>query len=104
MDEKPGVMIYFDLIPVLERLNTRQMGLLFQAILNYGKYRCVPDLPSPLCLFWPLIQMHLDADDARYREVSNKRRYAAYVRWANQRDKEPMSYAEWLCNQDDDED
>ena len=38
MKEKPGVMIYFDVLPVLTHLSIEEKGMLFEAILNYAKY------------------------------------------------------------------
>ncbi len=106
MQKKPGVMIYFDMLETLERLSDENAGVLLRAILEYGKTQCEPQLPDPLYLLWPMIRMRLDMDDERYYQVSQKRSYAAYVRWANHQGHAPMPYNEWLCysEQDHDED
>ena len=94
--EKPGVMIYGDLHSTLARLDDAQAGQLFRAIMDYGLEVTMPQLPSPLDLLWPMIQLRLDADDDRYYDVINKRSYAAYVRWAKEKNQTPLSYERWL--------
>ena len=100
MQEKPGVMIYFDMRETLNRLSDRNAGLLFRAILEYGATRKVPKLPDVLFPIWPLIQMRLDIDDERYFRVTQKRRYAVYVRWAKHHEQTPVSFDEWLTTLD----
>lgn len=104
MREKPGVMIYFDMRELLNRLSDQQVGILFRAILEYGVTQTEPSLPEPLHLLWPLVQMRLDSDDQRYHRVSQKRRYAIYVRWTKHHGQTPLSYEDWLCTLDSKED
>lgn len=104
MYEKPGVMIYFDLQETLDRLSDEQAGILFRAILEYGAKRTEPDLPDPLFFLWPIIQTRLDCDDRRYYRVSQKRRYAVYVRWTKHHGQTPLSFTEWLCELDRNDD
>lgn len=94
--EKPGVMIYGDLHSTIAKLDYAQAGQLFCAIMDYGLEGKMPQLPSPLDLLWPMIQLRLDADDDRYYDVINKRSYAAYVRWAKEKNQTPLSYESWL--------
>ena len=101
MNTKPGVMIYFEVLPVLKRLSNEEKGILFQAIMEYGANRTIPELPDNLYIFWPIIQSRLDTDDDRYHKVSLKRRYAIYVRWAKQHCQDPLPYDDWLCTLDD---
>ena len=111
MKQKPGVMIYFDLIPVLELLTDEEKGVLFQTIMHYGaKGGCVT-LEGRLALMWPLIQQRLDRDWERYCLVVTKRKYAAYARWEKQHGREPQPYSQWVecrgfdvyCDEDADE-
>lgn len=97
-ESKPGVMVYFEMRPLLERLSNNDAGILFRAIMDYGATGCIPELPESLFIVWPLIQMRLDMDNERYLDVVNKRKYAAYTRWAQHHDQTPLSYEMWLCN------
>lgn len=100
MRKKPGVMIYFELQPLLERLSDAEAGLLFRAILEYGATGNVPILQDNLYILWPLIQMRLNTDDDRYRMIGQKRRYACYVRWTKHHGQEPMPFNDWLSDPD----
>ena len=97
MPNKPGIMIYFDMLETVNRLSDQNAGRLFRAILQYGMTQQVPELPEKLFLIWPLVQMRLDNDDERYYRVARKRRYAIYVRWANEKGQTPLPYEEWLA-------
>ena len=96
MKEKPGVMIYFDVIPVLTYLSIEEKGMLFEAILNYAKYGELPQLSEKLTVIWPLIQQRLDFDESRYQVTVLKRKYAAYARWEKQNDRQPLPYSYWV--------
>ena len=96
MKQKPGVMIYFEMLPVLELLKDEEKGALFHAILVYGADGTCPNLSGKLALMWPLIQQRLDRDCVRYRAVVTQRKYAAYTRWAKEHQEEPMLFDDWL--------
>ena len=99
MSEKPGIMVYFEMRNLLKLISDEDAGILFRAMLDFGAERIPPQLPDRLNVAWPLIKMHLESDDIRYYEVSNKRKYAVYVRWAKERGEEPLKYSEWLLDQ-----
>ena len=101
MSNKPGVMIYFDMLETLKQMTDRQAGILFRAILQYGATGIRPELPDSIRLLWPMIEVRLIADHQRYKLVSLKRSYAIYARWAKERGEEVLPYEQWLCNQDD---
>lgn len=104
MKQKPGVMIYFDLRPVLDLLSMEEKGMLFQAILEYGEDGFYTHLDEKLSLLWPLIQQRLDRDWARYQATVLKRRYAAYSRWEKQHGHDPLPYVRWAENHTEDTD
>lgn len=96
MAEKPGVMIYFDMIPAMQELSDADAGILFKAILVYGKTRKVGPLTRKTKVIWPLVQQRLDADNLRYERTIFKRKYAAYVRWAKGNNQDVMEYDAWI--------
>ena len=98
MKQKPGVMIYFDMLPVLSYLSLDEKGILFEAVLRYGKFGELPSFPEKLEPIWPLIQQRLDFDETRYQNTVMKRKYAAYVRREKQNDRQPLPYTQWLEN------
>jgi len=96
--QKPGVMVYFDLLPALKQMSNAEAGILFKAILEYGRHNIpesVPQLPGKLAVVWPLVQQRLDSDEMRYLQAVTKKRYAAYVRWARRQNVEPKDYVSW---------
>ena len=95
MNEKPGVMLYFDLLPTLEELSNADKGLLLEAILKYGKRREEIKLSKRTEVIWPLIRMRLDTDEMRYLRTVTRRQYAAYVRWAKRMGKDPVDFITW---------
>lgn len=92
---KPGVMIYFDLLEAMESLSVTDKGMLFEAILRYGKYRVESKLSKRAQVLWPMIRMRLDSDELRYTNTVTRRKYAAYVRWAKRQNVQPLDFVTW---------
>ena len=79
--EKPGVMLYFDLLPALRRLSLQEKGALFQAIMEFGQNAVVPDFDGALGIAWDFIMPRLIADDEAYREKCQTAADNANKRW-----------------------
>lgn len=86
MGKQPGVMLYFDIRPSLNRLSDGEKGRLFEAILDYGQHGVLPDFDGVLGIAWDFIQPKLDRDRERYEEIAQKRADAARVRWEKEPD------------------
>jgi len=95
MAERPGVMIYFDVLPVIDSLSNAESAKLFRSILEYGKYGAVPELKGKLATIWPLIQQRIDFDATKYDMTVQRRKYAAYKRWEKAEGRVPRSFEEW---------
>lgn len=86
-NKKPGVMVYFELLPLLEQLGDASSGCLFRAILSYGQSGTVPTFDDPtLRAVWVLIQRSIDVDDEAYRRKVEQKRRAANKRWGRTED------------------
>lgn len=96
MNDKPGVMLYFDILPALEHLTNSEKGILFQAILQYGKDGTPPELPKKLKMVWSFIVMRLDNDSERYKKTVISKKYAAYTRWERHHCQMPLSFVDWM--------
>ena len=81
MKKQPGVMLYFEIRPCLERLTMDEQGQLFNAILAYGEDGIEPNFDYMLGIAWDFIKPRLDRDRERYAEISQKRAEAAQARW-----------------------
>ena len=95
MSKKPGVMIYFDMLPAIRNLSNSDKGILFEAILEYGQSRRQIPLSNKVMVIWPLIQQRMAVDEMRYMRTVMRRAYAAYRRWAKQQGEEPMEFLQW---------
>lgn len=101
MDKKqPGVMLYFDIRPCLNRMSREEQGELFVAILDYAQYGVVPELDGLLGVAWDFIQPRLDRDREKYGQTVSKRKYAAYVRDEKNQGNTPLSFDDWKAQEE----
>ena len=92
MSKQPGVMLYFDLRPSLDRFTPEEQGRLLRAILDYGELRIEPAFTGALGVAWDFIRPRLDRDRERYEETVEKRAAAAQARWTRGRNqRQPLS-------------
>ena len=93
---RPGVIIYFDMRPAIERLSDEQRGKLLMAILNYAERGEITELDDMTGMCFDLVRPKLDYDENRYERAVAQRRYAVYVREAQKRNDTPLSFDDWL--------
>ena len=80
--QMPGVMLYFDRLSFLDRLDDAQTGRLFRAVIRYARDGEAPVIEDTMLgMAWDVLQPMLDYDAQRYAEVSEKRRLNALRRW-----------------------
>ena len=83
--QKPGVMLYFDLRPCLQRLTNEQRGVLFTAILDYAESGVLPELVDvAVGIAWDFVKPRIDRDAEAYAGKVEKARAAINKRWATQ--------------------
>ena len=104
MNEKPGVVLYFDVLPALKFLSNEQMGKLFKAILEYGESERTPDFADDplLGMAWCFVGPRIDRDGESYGEKKEQRKYAVYCREAKKCNVTPMVFDEWRRSTDKD--
>ena len=95
IDNRPGVMFYFDVRPCIKRLTLEEKGQLFEAILDYAEFGRLPDLDGVLGIAWDFIQPKIDRDAGQYGKKIEQRRYAVYVREAKKNNRTPLAFDEW---------
>ena len=95
--QKPGVMIYFDIMEPLAILDMEQRGQLLTAILAYSKEGAMPDFGEDklLMMAWAMVQRNIDRDDESYNETILRRRYASFCKWEKEAGRTPVSFDEW---------
>ena len=95
--ERPGIMIYFDVLPAVERLSKENAGILLQAMLRYGKYGTIPDFGDSegLNIAWSFVKQAIDRDNERYAGRILRQTYGGYKREMQRRNEEPLPFEEW---------
>ena len=78
---RPGVMLYFSILPLIQALSLEDRGLLFTDIMKYGKTGEEPCYEGSLKVAWAMIKPMLDQDSERYAEICRKRSNAVSERW-----------------------
>lgn len=96
--QKPGVMLYFEMRNVFEELSNEKRGILVSAILDYSEYGIQPDFRGTLRIAWASIRHKLDRDDDNYARKSQVRRYAVYIRESKKEGMLPLPYEQWLAS------
>ena len=78
----PGVMLYFDRLMFLDRLDDAQTGRLFRALIRYARYGEEPMIEDVMFgVVWDVLRPMVDYDAQKYAEVCEKRRRGIQQRW-----------------------
>ena len=96
MSEKPGVIIYFDIIPALEKMCDSDAGALFRAIMLYAQRGELPSLDGAADLVFSLQRPGIDRDSKKYELKQLQARWKAYCREEKRHENEPLSFDNWL--------
>lgn len=79
--KKPGVMLYFELYPMLKEMSVEDVHALIMAIFEYAQNGVVPELSSAALRYvWALVKINIDRDNERYYRVVAARQRAAEKR------------------------
>lgn len=72
--QRPGIMIYFELLDEMTELTDEECGALFRDMLVYGRTGVLPEYSDrTMRTMWKLVQTRLDNDARRYYEISEAR-------------------------------
>lgn len=93
---RPGVMIYFDMVDPLQQLKDAERGRLLMAIVEYAKHGTQPRFTGRLAMAWGYIQPKLDRDAEAYENTRTQRRYAAYCKKCTARRLPKIPFEQWL--------
>lgn len=100
--EQPGIMLYFEWLPVLENLSAEQRGELLYSAMLYGAGEEPKIHDIGVSLIWPLIASKIEKDSASYaskcEQNSMKRKYGAYKTKRIEAGQDYMSYSDWLAS------
>lgn len=96
-NQRPGVMLYFELSDAVRKMNEHQKALLLDALLLYGEFMEEPDFADDprLDATWVFMKKRIDRDAEMYDKTVVKRQYAAYCRECKKSDETPVSFKNW---------
>lgn len=94
--DRPGIMVYFDMMGPLSKLQDADKGRLFWAMLEYGKSGVVPKFDVlALDLAWEFVKPKIDKDKESYDRQIQQKQYAAFSREVKKNGLSPVSYDDW---------
>lgn len=102
---RPGVMLYFDMLPALKRLTKVQKADLFEALLEYAQFGVLPEFNDiGISVAWDFIQPRIDRDAQAYELKCLKNQYSVYCRETKKNEQIPMLFDDWktTCEQSSD--
>ena len=80
--QMPGVMLYFDRLSFLDRLDDAQTGRLFRALIRYARDGEEPVIEDVMFgVVWDVLRPMVDYDAQKYAEMCEKRRKNILRRW-----------------------
>ena len=81
--ERPGIILYWETLDVLDALPDDKCKQMLVAMRNFARYGEIPNFDGDVALapLWIMISAKLTADGAKYDAICEKRRAAAQARW-----------------------
>lgn len=95
MTERPGFMLYFELVPALASMDDGAAGALFKALMAYAQYGEVRELSGIAEFAFLVARPRIDRDNEVYQEKCRKNAYNAYAGACRRRGELPVEYEEW---------
>lgn len=96
MADRPGIVVYFDVLDILDELTDEESGQLFRAILKYAATGEIPEFSDRgLRMIWKEQQRKIDRDIEKYEEKCVKSAYSTYCRECKRAEIEPLAFEEW---------
>ena len=105
--ERPGAILYFELIPAFDSMTDEAAGKFIKGILHFARDETEPDFSGEqgLSMLWPIVRERLENDRERYITISinnsQKRKYSAYIAKRRENGQDYLSFAEWKEQQQD---
>lgn len=93
---RPGVMLYFSVLPALDSLGPTSAGTLLLASMHYAQNGQEPVFEdSTLAFAWAFLKPSIDRDGEAYDEKRQRGEWLTYCRQCKRDDIEPMDFVTW---------
>lgn len=93
---RPGLLLYFDLIPALDKLPVDCVGKLLLSALHYAESGQEPSFDEPTLEFaWAFIRPSIDRDGAAYETKRERGEWLTYCRQCKRDGTEALGFEDW---------
>lgn len=93
---RPGLLLYFDILPALDSLSSADAGTLLLAAMHYAQDGREPAFENGTLSFaWAFIKSSVDKDGGNYEKKQLRGRWLTYCRQCKQDDTEPLDFETW---------
>lgn len=93
---RPGLLIYFDLVPALEKLPPASVGELLLTALHYAQDGVEPTFEETALEFaWAFLRPSIDRDGEAYENKRQRGDWLVYCRGCKKDGVEPLSFEDW---------
>ena len=93
---RPGLMLYFDILPALDKLPSSAVGELLLAALHYAQSGAEPAFEdSSLGFAWAFLQPSIDRDGATYEGKRLKGDWLTYCRQCKEDGVDALDFETW---------
>lgn len=105
--QRPGTMIYFEMVPVIDQLPDATAGKFWKAIMHFARDGTEPDFSDDqlLTVLWPMVRERITRDNEKYLAVclsnSERRKYGAYKAKREKAGRDVLPFSEWKERQDE---
>lgn len=96
MAERPGVLLYFDILPALDKLPPAAVGELLLKALHYAQDGVEPVFDdASLGFAWAFLKPAIDRDGVVYRDKRLRGDWLTYCRQCKRDGIEPLDFETW---------
>lgn len=96
MAERPGVLLYFDILPALDKLPHEAVGELLIKALHYAQDGVEPVFDDSALVFaWAFLKPAIDRDGVVYRDKRLRGDWLTYCRQCKRDGIEPLDFETW---------
>lgn len=100
---RPGVMLYFSILPALDSLDPASVGTLLLAAMHYAQDGREPSFEQGTLAFaWAFLKPTIDRDGEAYVEKRQRGEWLTYCRQCKRDGNEPIDFATWQKRYDTD--
>lgn len=97
MAERPGTMIYFDILNIMDELTDEQTGQLFRGALLYARDGELPEFSDPMIrIAFAAMRDKMDRDSDKYSDRRLKNKWVRYCGIEKSAGRIPLPFEEWL--------